>query len=256
MSLSSEKQMTDSTIVANKAVAIETVTKEVSTTLPEAISFKSPRVDDQIANGISDGSMVGEKVGLSTSTTSSSPALTFKLDGAKFAAATESIFGSGVSTSLNGLVAAPPMFNFGSKGASSTELPSVEASQSESGKPSLLFSFADNGGSSKETVAHAPTSNFGAKKNFDKDQQVPLASASCVDAESSGVKFGASSDSKLGNSIRYYLIDLGKHFVIVLCILLFSLFLEMFNSLNFLRMQCIGRFVQDGDDRYLRILSS
>ncbi|KAI9118740.1 hypothetical protein K1719_010185 [Acacia pycnantha] len=195
-SLSSEKQMIDSTIVAKKAVATETVANEGPTASFVAISFKSPRVDDQTPNGTTgNGSIMGEKVGLSNSTTLSSPALTFKSDGA-----TESIFGSGKSTSLNGSATAPP-FNFGSKVASSTEVTTVEAPPKESGKPSSLFSFGDKVVSSKESLADAPIHNFGANKNFDQGQQMPLTSLSSVGAKSASMKFGAASDSKLGNSV-------------------------------------------------------
>ncbi|KAK4284009.1 hypothetical protein QN277_000900 [Acacia crassicarpa] len=195
-SLSSEKQTIDSTIVAKKSVATETVAKEGPTASLVAVSFKSPRVDDQTPNGTTgNGSIIGEKVGLSNSTTLSSPALTFKSDGA-----TESIFGSGKSTSLNGSATAPPFFNFGSKVASSTEVTTIEAPPKESRKPSSLFSFGDKIVSSKESVADAPTHNSGANKNFDQGQQMrtPLSS---VGAESASMKFGAASDSKLGNSV-------------------------------------------------------
>ncbi|XP_054786148.1 nuclear pore complex protein NUP1 [Prosopis cineraria] len=200
-SLSSEKQMIDSTIVAERVVATETITKEVPSASPVAISFRSSRVDDQTPNGTGDGSIVGEKVGLSTSTTSSSPAVTSKPDGATVAAVSESIFGSGESSSLNGSVAAPPLFNFGSKVTSSTEAAAVDTPPKESSKLGSLFSFGDKVVSPKGSVADVPLFNFGASKSFDKVQQVPLTSLSSVGAESVGMKFGPASDSKLGNSV-------------------------------------------------------
>ncbi|XP_028799423.1 nuclear pore complex protein NUP1 [Neltuma alba] len=191
-SLSSEKQMTDSSNAAKKAVATETDTKEVPAASPVAFSLTSPKADGQTPNGTGDGSLVGEKGGLSTSTTTSSPPLTFKPDGATGAAAMESIFGSGKSTSLNGSVVAPPLFSFGSKVASSPS--------KESGKSGLLFNFGDKVVSSKESVADAPVFNFGGNKNFDMVQQMPMTCSSSVGAESA-MKFGAGSDSKLGNSV-------------------------------------------------------
>ncbi|KAF7811463.1 nuclear pore complex protein NUP1 [Senna tora] len=85
--------------------------------------------------------------------------------------------------------------------AFSTELAAVDAPSKELSKPGPIFSFGDKGVSSKESVAGALSFNFGANNNVDKVPQMPLNFSSSVGSESAGLKFGASSDSKLGNSV-------------------------------------------------------
>lgn len=200
--LSTEKEMTDLTRMAEKTDNTETMVHEKAPASSVAIPFKSSRIDDQTSGGTGDGSIVGGKVDLSTSVISSTPGLAFKPVGVTVAASTQSTFGSDKSTLLNGSVAAPPSFSFGNKVAFSTELTAVDAPSKELSKPDPIFSFGDKVVSAKESVADAPLYNFGANENVDKVPQMPLTSSSSVGAESTGLKFGASSDSKLGNSVR------------------------------------------------------
>lgn len=200
--MSTEKEVTDSTLLAEKNAATETGAQEKPSVSSVAIPLKNSRIDDQTPDKTCDGSIIGEKVDLSTSVNSSTPGLTFKPAGVTVAAATQSTFGSDKSTLLNGSVAASPSSNLGNNVAFSTELTAVDASSKELSKPGPIFSFGDKTVSSKESIADAPLFNFGSNKSIDKVPQMPFTTPSSIGAESPGLKFGAS-DSKLGNSIRY-----------------------------------------------------
>lgn len=199
----SGKETTRSTAVVEKTVsATEKAVQEMPPSSSVIMSSKSLTVDGKPRVRTSDNSIVDEKIDGPTSITSSIAAdPTVKPTMGAVKASTHTILGSDKSTSPNGSVANPPLFNFGNKVVPSTELTGADAPSKESTKPGSLFGL-EKAASSKEPGADAPSVNFGISKNVDNVPQMPFTFSSPVGGESTGFKFDGASDSKLRSSIR------------------------------------------------------
>lgn len=143
------------------------------------------------------GSKVEEKVDVLISITSSASDPIFKPTAGAIAAASNTNFAFNKSTTPNGSVANPPLFNFGNKVVPSTELTAADAPSKDSAKSSPHL---EKAASPKEPGAGTPLVNSGFNKNVDNVTQVPFTFSSSG-SESAVFKFG-SSDPKPRSLIR------------------------------------------------------
>ncbi|RDX93914.1 Nuclear pore complex protein NUP1, partial [Mucuna pruriens] len=193
-----EKVMTSSTAVIEETTSgTEAIAQENPSALSAIMPPKSSTMDGEAHVGIANESRVGEKVEASTVMTSSILDPTFK----PFTAATQTSFGFDKPALSKGSIAKPPLFTFGNKVVSTTELTAPGAPSKEITKSGPIFGL-EKVVSSKEPVADAPLMDFGSKKNVNKVPPMPFTASSSVGGESTSLKVGASSDSKLGSSIR------------------------------------------------------
>ncbi|TKY51774.1 Nuclear pore complex protein NUP1 [Spatholobus suberectus] len=191
-----EKEMTSSTDVIEKTTSgTEAIAQENLSALSVIMPPKSSTIDGEAHVGTANESRVGEKVDASTSTTSPILDPNFK----PVTAATQTNFGFDKPASPNGSIAKPPLFTFGNKVVSSTELMAPGAPSKEITKSGPIFGL-EKVVSSKDPVTDAPLVDFGSNKNVNKVPPMPFTTSSSVGGESTFLKFGAS-DSKLGSSI-------------------------------------------------------
>ncbi|XP_061353698.1 nuclear pore complex protein NUP1 isoform X10 [Gastrolobium bilobum] len=196
------EETTGSTAVAEKTTsATETDVQEIPPASSVVLPSKSFTTDGSPPVRSADGSTFGQKVDIPTSINSSIPDPTFKPTMGAVSVAAHTILGSEKFNSQNGSVVNPPLLNFGNKVVQSTEVTAADAPSKESTKSGPIFGL-DKVASSKEPGADAPLFNFGINKNVDYVPQVPFAFSSSVGGESGGLKFGASSDSKMTSSIK------------------------------------------------------
>lgn len=199
-----EKEVTGPSAMAEKTTSgTEAIAEKKTPPLSLVMPSKSTTIGGEAHVGTgesADGSRVGEKVDVSTSVTSSIPDPTFKPVTFAVTAATETSFGSNKPASPNGSIANPPVFNFGNKLVSSTEITATGAPSNEITNSRPIFGL-EKVVSSKEPGADSPLVNFGTNRNVDKVPQM-LFTSSSSGGESTFLKFGASSDSKLGSSTR------------------------------------------------------
>ncbi|XP_020222217.1 nuclear pore complex protein NUP1 isoform X1 [Cajanus cajan] len=191
-----EKEMTSSIVVIKETTSgTEAIEQQNPSALPVIMPPKSSTIDGEAHIRTADESMVGEKVDASTSTTSSIPDPTFK----PFTEATQTSFGF-EKPSQNGSIAKPPLFTFGNKVVSSTELTAPGAPSKEIAIPGPIFGF-EKVASSKEPVADVPLVDLCPNIFFNKVPPMPFSASSSVDGKSTFLKLGASSDLKLGSLI-------------------------------------------------------
>ncbi|RDX64251.1 Nuclear pore complex protein NUP1, partial [Mucuna pruriens] len=187
------KETTVSTAVAHKTTsAIETALLEKPPGSSVLMPSKNFTIDGKPHVRTVDGSKVEEKVDIPTSITSSASVPILNPTTGAFTANTS--LGSNKSTTPNGSVANPPLFNFGNKVVPPTELTAADAPSKDSIKSGPLFGL-EKAASSKEPGADAPLVNSGFNKNVDNVPQVPFTFSSSV-GESAVFKFASSSDSK------------------------------------------------------------
>lgn len=186
-----EKEMTSSTAIA----------RENPSTLSLAMPSKSFTTDGDAHVKTTDGPRIGEKIEVSTSITSSFSGPTSKPASVAVTAATIPSFFSDKPASPNGSISNHSLFNFGNKMVSSTELTATSAPSREITKSGPIFGL-EKVVSSKESGADAPLVTFGSNKIVDKVPPMPFTASTSVAGESNSLKFGASSDSQPGSSIR------------------------------------------------------
>ncbi|KAG4982997.1 hypothetical protein JHK87_027746 [Glycine soja] len=191
----SGKETTVSTAVADKTTsAIGTAVLEKPPCSSVLMPSKSFTIDGKPQVRTADGSKVEKKVDVPTSITSSVSDPIFK----PISEASNTSLGFNKSTTPNGSVANPPLFNFGNKVVPSMELTAADAPSKYSTKSGPLFGL-EKVPLSKEPGADAPLVNSGFNKNGGNVLQVPVTFSSSV-GESAVFKFG-SSDSKPISSI-------------------------------------------------------
>ncbi|KAK7391556.1 hypothetical protein VNO78_19972 [Psophocarpus tetragonolobus] len=191
-----EKEITSSTAVLEKSTSGTEANAQENPSALSVMPPKSSTVDGEAHVGTANESRVGEKVDVSTFTTSSTLDPTFK----PVIAATLTSFGFDKPASSNGSIAKPPLFTFGNKVASPAEFMAPGAPSEEITKSGPVFGL-EKAVSSKEAVTDAPLADFGSNKNVNKVPPKPFTASSSVGGESPFLKFGAYSDSKLGSSI-------------------------------------------------------
>lgn len=193
---------TSTTVAENSASATEKPVSEMPPGSSVVMSSKNLTADDKLHVRDADGSIVSEKVAAPTPIISSvaTDSLLKPTTGSVKASSMHTILGSDRSTSSNGSVANPPLFNFGKKAVTSTDLADADASLKELTKAGPTFSL-DKAAPTKEPGADTPPVNFGINKNVDNVPQVPFTFSSSDGGESTGFKFGGASHSKL-SSIR------------------------------------------------------
>ncbi|CAJ1968001.1 unnamed protein product [Sphenostylis stenocarpa] len=189
------KETTVSNALADKTTSsIETAVPEKPPGSSVLMPSKSFTIDGKPDVRTAGGSIVEEKVDVSTFTTSSVSDPIFKTTAGAITAASNTSLGPNKSTTPNGSVSNSTLFNFGSKVVPSTELTASVTPSKDSTKPSPLFGLGKVA-SPKESGADAPLVNSGFNKNVDKVPQVPFTFSSSG-GESTVFKFGSSSDSK------------------------------------------------------------
>ncbi|XP_061362293.1 nuclear pore complex protein NUP1-like [Gastrolobium bilobum] len=194
-----EKEITFSTTMAEKITSgTETIAQENSSALSVVMPSKSFTKDGEARVGTADGSRAVERVDVSTSKASFIPDPTFKP--AAVTAAIQTSFGSNKPASSNGSITNPPLFNVGNKVVWSTKSTATAAPSKEITKSGSIFGM-EKVVLSKEPGADAPLVNFGTNGNVFKVPPMPFTASSSVGGESASLKFGASSESKLGSSI-------------------------------------------------------
>ncbi|KAH1034944.1 hypothetical protein GLYMA_20G070600v4 [Glycine max] len=192
----SGKETTVSTAVADKTIsAVETAVLEKPPGSSVLMPSKSFTIDGKPQVRTADWSKVEKKVDVPTSITSSVSDPIFK----PITAASNTSLGFNQSTTPNGSVANPPLFNFGNKVVPSMELTAADAPPQDSTKSGSLFGL-EKVPLSKEPGTDAPFVNSGFNKNVGNVSQVPVTFSSSV-GESAVFKFGSSSDSKPISSI-------------------------------------------------------
>ncbi|XP_061359498.1 nuclear pore complex protein NUP1-like [Gastrolobium bilobum] len=195
-----EKEITFSTTMALKITSgTETIAQENSSALFVVMPSKSFTKDGEARVGTADGSRAVERVDVSTSKASFIPDPTFKP--AAVTAAIQTSFGSNKPASSNGSTTNPPLFNVGNKVVWSTKSTATAAPSKEITKSGSIFGM-EKVVLSKEPGADAPLVNFGTNGNVFKVPPMPFTASSSVGGESASLKFGASSESKLGSSIN------------------------------------------------------
>ena len=193
----SGKETTVSTAVADKTIsAVETAVLEKPPGSSVLMPSKSFTIDGKPQVRTADWSKVEKKVDVPTSITSSVSDPIFK----PITAASNTSLGFNQSTTPNGSVANPPLFNFGNKVVPSMELTAADAPPQDSTKSGSLFGL-EKVPLSKEPGTDAPFVNSGFNKNVGNVSRVPVTFSSSV-GESAVFKFGSSSDSKPISSIR------------------------------------------------------
>ncbi|ESW17368.1 hypothetical protein PHAVU_007G233800 [Phaseolus vulgaris] len=189
----SRKETTVSTALADKtASSIETAVLEKSPVSSGLVPSKFFTIDGKPQVRTADGSIVEEKVDVSTFITPSVSDPMFKPTTGAITTASNTSLGSNKSTP-NGSVANSPLFNFGNNGVPSTERTAGVAPSKDTTKPSPLFGL-EKVASPKEPGTEAPLVNSGFNKIVDKVPHVPFTFSSSG-GESTVFKFGSSSDS-------------------------------------------------------------
>ncbi|KAJ1404788.1 hypothetical protein SESBI_26366 [Sesbania bispinosa] len=190
-----EKETISSTAMAEKiSSGTEAIAQENPSTFSVVMPSKSFTTDGEAHVRTAERPRVGEKVDASTTITSSISDPSYKPVTSAVTAATQTGFGSDKPASPNGSIANPPLFNFGSKAVSSTDLTSTGAPSKEINKSGPIFGL--------EPGADAPLVNFKTNKNVDKvPPPMPFTASTPVGSESTFLKFGACTDSKPESSV-------------------------------------------------------
>ncbi|KAL2326636.1 hypothetical protein Fmac_025694 [Flemingia macrophylla] len=193
------KETTVSAAVADKTMSkIENSVPEKPWSSSVLMPSKNFTIDGKSHVRTTDGSKVDVKVDVQTSIASSASDPIFKPTIDANTAALNTSLGSNKSTTPNGSVANPPLFNFGNKVVPSTEMTAADAPSKDTIKSGPVFGL-EKVASSKETGADASLVNSCFNKYLDNVPQVPFTFSSSV-GESAGFKFGTS-DSKPKSSI-------------------------------------------------------